>query len=152
MPNIAARSTVWSVYGKSIAAGLVAVAAAVQAALSDSASGGRITQIETVQIAIAVVNAALVWLVPNIPAWPWVKTALAAALAVLQLLTSLIVDGVGSADVSALIIAALMVLGPAAAPAGVPSTPIPPARPDPRMPYTPGGEPPADGAIYSRDV
>lgn len=153
MTTAAGRRTVWSVYGKSIAAALVAVATAVQAAVSDSASGGRITQIEAVQIAIAVVNALLVWLVPNIPAWPWVKTILAAALAVLQLLTSLIVDGVGSADMSALVIAALMVLGPAAAPAAPPSTPIPPAGPPPPMPYTPpAGEPPADGILYSRDT
>lgn len=151
MSGVFVDRSVWSRYGKSIVAGLVAVATAVQAALSDSETGGRITQIEGVQIAIAVVNAALVWLVPNIPSWPWVKTVLAAALAVLQLLTSLIVDGVGSADISALIIAALMVAGPAAAPAAPPSTPIPPTGPPP-MPYTPGGEPPADGIIYSRDV
>ena len=44
----------WQVYGKSIAAALVVVAAAVQAAVSDSATGGRLTQIESVQIAIAV--------------------------------------------------------------------------------------------------
>jgi hypothetical protein len=130
-------------YGKSITAGLVAVATAVQAAVSDSATGGRITQIELVQIAIAVVNAALVWLVPNVPAWPWVKTALAAALAALQLLTSLIVDGVSSADMSALIIAVLMVLGPATAPSTPPSTPIPPAGPP---------DPPTDGMIHARDV
>lgn len=107
----------WTTYGKSIAAALVAVATAVQAALSDSLTGGRITQIEGVQIAIAVVNALLVWLVPNLPRWPFMKTALAAVLAALQLATSLIVDGVSSADVTALVIAALMVIAPAAAPA-----------------------------------
>lgn len=110
------RLSAWRVYGQSIAAALVVVATAVQAALSDSVSGGRITEIERVQIAIAVVNAALVWLVPNLPQWPWIKTALAAGLAALQLTTSLIVDGMSSADWSALIIAALMVLAPAVTP------------------------------------
>lgn len=115
MPEIAGRGP-WEVYGKSIAAAMVVVVTAVQAALSDSSTGGRITQIEGVQIAIAVVNACLVYLIPNIPQWPWAKTVLTAGLAVLQLATSLIVDGIGSADLSALIIAALMVLAPAAAP------------------------------------
>lgn len=114
--QIPSRPGLWQVYGQSIAAALVVIATAVQAALSDSLTGGRITQIEMVQIAIAVCNAGLVWLVPNIPQWPWMKTVLAAALGALQLATSLIVDGIGSADVSALVIAVLMVLGPAAAP------------------------------------
>lgn len=110
------RASVWAVYGQSIAAALVLVGTAVQAALSDSVTGGQITQVERVQIAIAVVNAGLVWLVPNLPQWPWLKTGLAAALAALQLTTSLIIDGMSSADWSALIIAALMVLAPAVTP------------------------------------
>lgn len=129
----------WEVYGKSISAGLVVVATAVQAALSDSATGGRLTQIEAVQIAIAAVNAALVFLVPNVPQWPWAKTVLAAVLAALQLATSLIVDGIGSADVSALIIAVLMVLAPAVSPStsvtGTQGVPLaePPAGADPTV-------------------
>lgn len=133
----ATRPSTWAVYGKSIAAALVVVVTAVQAVLSDSVTNGRITQVEGVQIAIAVANASLVWLVPNMPQWPWMKTALAAVLAVLQLSTGLIVDGISSADVSALIIAALMVLAPAAAPAlSLPKAP--PAGPDP--------------AVYARDA
>lgn len=117
MPEPVFHRTPWGVYGKSIAATLVMVGTAVQAALSDSATGGRLTQIEIVQIAIAAVNAALVFLIPNVPQWPWAKTVLAAGLAGLQLATSLVVDGIGSADVSALIIAVLMVVAPATAPA-----------------------------------
>lgn len=129
---------VWQVYGQSIAAALVVIATAVQAALSDSATGGRITQIEMVQIAIAICNAGLVWLVPNVPQWPWMKTILAAVLAALQLATSLIVDGIGSADVSALVIAVLMVLGPAAAPSRstVPAADAPPTFDDGGIVYT----------------
>jgi hypothetical protein len=78
----------------------------VQAALSD----GRISDVEGVQIAIAGTNAGLIYLVPNVPRWPWSKTLLASFLAALQLLTSLIIDGVSSADMSALLLAGLLVL------------------------------------------
>lgn len=119
----------WAVYGKSIAAALVLVATAVQAALSDSATGGRLTQVESVQIAIAFVNACLIYLVPNVPQWPLTKSILAAGLAALQLATSLIIDGISSADMSALVIAALMVLAPAVTPSrSIPDGP-PPVQP-----------------------
>ncbi|GAA2347028.1 hypothetical protein [Dactylosporangium salmoneum] len=100
----------WRKYGKTLAAALVLIVTAVQAALSD----GHITQVEGVQIAIAGTNAALVYLVPNTSRYPWVKLALTAALAVLQLLATLIIDGVSSADVSALFLAGLLVLSGAA--------------------------------------
>lgn len=129
----------WTVYGKSIAAGLVLVVTAVQAALSDSATGGRFTQVEAVQIAVAAVNACLIYVVPNVPQWPLTKTILAAGLAALQLATSLIIDGVDSADMSALVLAALMVLAPALSPAkSIPDGP-PPVQP-------------ADPTVYARDV
>jgi hypothetical protein len=151
MPELARRSP-WQVYGKSIAATAVLVVTAVQAALSDSVTGGRITQIEGVQIAVAFVNAGLVYLVPNVPQWPWAKTVLAAGLAVLQLAASLIVDGIGSADLSALILAALMVLAPAAAPSRSvteppPAPPGPPASPPGFTGYTGSGP-----DVYARDV
>lgn len=142
--NINSRSP-WAIYGKTIAAALVVVVTAVQAALSDSVTGGRITQIEGVQIAIAVVNAALVFLVPNVPQWPWAKTVLAAGLAVLQLTTSLIVDGVGSADVSALVIAALMVLAPAMSPSKSITVPPTPVRP-------PGPGEPSGPTVFAQDT
>ncbi|GAA2636995.1 hypothetical protein GCM10010399_82680 [Dactylosporangium fulvum] len=96
----------WAKYGKTLAAALVLVVTAVQAALSDS----RLSDVEGVQIAIAATNAGLIYLVPNTTRYPWVKLALSALLAVLQLLTTLIIDGVSSADVSALFLAALLVL------------------------------------------
>lgn len=108
----------WTKYGKTIAAALVLVVTAVQAALSD----GHVTSVEGVQIAIAATNAGLVYLVPNVPQWPWSKTILAAVLAVLQLATSLIVDGISTADWSALLLAGLLALSGAA-----PSQSKPPA-------------------------
>lgn len=104
----------WSKYGKAITAALVLVVTAVQAALSDSTTAGRISQVEIVQILIAATNAGLIYLVPNVPRWPWSKTLLAALLAVLQLLTALVIDGVSSADLSALLLAGLLVLSGAA--------------------------------------
>ncbi|GGM53114.1 hypothetical protein ACFFX1_55080 [Dactylosporangium sucinum] len=100
----------WRKYGKTIAAALVLIVTAVQAALSD----GHVTQVEGVQIAIAATNAGLIYLVPNTTRYPWVKLALSALLAVLQLLTTLIIDGVSSADVSALLLAAMLVASGAA--------------------------------------
>ena len=133
MPTV--RYSPWKVYGKSAAAALVLVVTAVQAALSDSATGGRLTQIEAVQIAMALVNACLIYLVPNVPQWPLTKTILAAGLAALQLATSLIIDGIDSADISALLIAALMVIAPAAAPArSIPDGPPPVQPKDPEYP------------------
>lgn len=99
-----------SQYGKALAAALMLVVAAVQAALSDSDTAGRISQVEGVQIAIAAVTAVAVWLAPNLPGYPWIKTATAALLAALQLGVTLIVDGISSADWSALILAALTVV------------------------------------------
>ncbi len=138
------RRGTWEVYGKSIAAALVVVVTALQAALSDSATGGRLTQVEGVQIAIAVVNALLVYLVPNAPQWPWAKTVLAGVLAALQLATSLIVDGIGSADVSALILAVLMAVAPALSPSAsiTGADGVPPADP--------GEE--ADPTIFAEDA
>lgn len=96
----------WRKYGKTIFAALVLVVTAAQAALSD----GHFTDVEGVQIAIAATNAGLIYLVPNTVRYPWVKLVLAAALAVLQLLASLIIDGISSADLSALLLAALLIL------------------------------------------
>lgn len=107
----------WSKYGKSLTAGLILVVTAVQAALSDSQTAGRISQVEVVQIAIAATTALSVYLAPNVPQWPTMKTVLAGLLAALQLAVTLIVDGMGSADWSALILAALTAVSVGLAPA-----------------------------------
>lgn len=111
-------------YGKALAALALAVATAVQAALSD----GHISQQEGVQIAVATVTAIGVWLIPIAPRWPWAKTAVAVLLAVLDALATLIVGGITNSDIPGLILAALTVLTVAGAPArsvGMPLVPAP---------------------------
>jgi hypothetical protein len=112
-------------HGKALVAVAIAAVTAIQAALSD----GHITQTETVQITIAFFTAVSVFLVPAVKEWPWMKTAVAVLLAVLNLLVSLIVDGVSSADWTALVLAALTALGVGAAPAVSETRPPTPAEP-----------------------
>lgn len=99
-------------YGKSWAAILYAVAIALQAALSDR----TITLVEAVQIGIALVTAAGVYMVPLTSNYKWVKTGLAVALAMLQALATLLL-GPHSGDVWTLAITAvgagLVLLAPA---------------------------------------
>jgi hypothetical protein len=100
-------------YGKALAAALVFVVTAVQAAVSD----GHVTQQEDIQIAIAAATALNVYLVPAVPDWPWAKTVVGVILAVLNALTTLIVGGIQPADWTALILAALTAVGVTLAPA-----------------------------------
>jgi hypothetical protein len=81
-------------------------------------SGDRhIDPSEGVAIAIAVCTAALTYLVPLAPSAPWVKTAVGAVLAGLQVAATVIIGGVDGNDV--MLIAAAMVgaLGITLAPA-----------------------------------
>ncbi len=117
---------VWVKYGKTIAALVIAALTAVQAALSD----GHVTTQEGVQIAIAVVTAAGVYLVPAVPRWPWVKTAIGVLLAALNVMTTLIIGGISSGDLVEIALAALTALGVAASPARSESVaPVPPTVP-----------------------
>lgn len=110
-------------YGKAIAAVLLVVITAVQAALSD----GHLTKVEDVQIVISGATAVGVWLVPIHPEWAWTKTALAVLLGVLNVAVTLIVAGWVSSDWTALILAALTAGGVGLAPAE--SKPALPAAP-----------------------
>lgn len=100
-------------YGKAFAAVAFAVVTALQATLSD----GNLSTQEQVQIAIALVTAIGVWLVPITPQYGWMKTAVAALLAVLNVLATLIIGGISPADIAELVLAALTVLTVGAAPA-----------------------------------
>lgn len=100
-------------YGKSLAALAAAALTAAAAALTD----GAFTAQEGVQVAIAVATAAGVWLVPNLPQHPGIKTALAALLAVLNLAVTFIDGGISTAEWVNLALAALGVLGVGFAPA-----------------------------------
>jgi hypothetical protein len=99
-------------YGKSWVAILYAVAIALQAALSDR----TVTLVEAVQIGIALVTAAGVYMVPLTSNYKWVKTGLAVVLAMLQALATLLL-GPHSGDVWTLVITAvgagLVLLAPA---------------------------------------
>ncbi len=77
-------------YGKALVAVLVAgVVVAYQALGGD----GRIEPVEWVSIAIAVTTAIGVYLVPLAPRAKWTKTAVAGLLAVLQVVSSAVLEG-----------------------------------------------------------
>lgn len=105
-------------YGKSLVAALLAVVTAAHTYLADEV----VTRQEWVQIAIAAVTAVSVWLVPALD-YRWMKTAVAALLAGLNVLATLIVDGVTSADATEFVIAVLTVAAVGAAPARSDRTP-----------------------------
>lgn len=113
-------------YGKALAAALLAVVTAVHTMVSDEV----VTRAEWIQIAIAVVTAVSVYLVP-IWEYAWMKTAIAVILAALNVLVTLIADGVSSGDLVQVLLSALTVLLVAFAPArsDVPPNPTPAARP-----------------------
>lgn len=89
---------------------LVALVFAGLTVLASALTDDRFDTGEAVQVAIAVCTAAGVWLVPTVPQWPWMKTAIAMLLASLSLAVSLITDGVTAAEAVNLVLAALAVL------------------------------------------
>lgn len=107
-------------YGKAIAAATLAVLTVVHTLLSD----GRISQQEGVQIAIAAVTAFSVWLVPVL-SWPWMKTAIAVVLAVLNVAATMIVGGRDHGDLVEFVLALITVLAVGVAPAQSDAPPPP---------------------------
>jgi hypothetical protein len=93
-------------YGKALGCFVLAVVTVLHTVLSD----GHVTQVEGVQIAIAVTTAALVWLVPVVPEWPWSKTVLGAALATLNAVATVIVNGWHSGSATETLLAGLTIL------------------------------------------
>lgn len=105
----------FSTYGKSVIAFLYAVAVAV---LPQFTGDRNAEPAELVAIAIAVTTAVATYLVPLAPSAPWVKTAVAAVLAALQVAATLILDGaLDSNDIMLIAATALGALGIAVAPA-----------------------------------
>lgn len=102
-------------YGKSIVACLIAgVVVAYQALGGD----GRIEPVEWVSIAVAVTTAVGVYLVPLAPRAKWTKTAVAVVLAVLQVVSSAVLEGGLTIDMLLLsVITAAGVIGVYVAPA-----------------------------------
>lgn len=101
-------------YGK---AAVAVVGAALVVAYSALTGDQHIDSEEGVQIAIAGTTAVGVYLVPLAPQFRWGKTAVAALLAVLQVLATVILGGLDPNEWIALVLAALTVLGVGAAPA-----------------------------------
>lgn len=100
-------------YGKAVVA---IVFAALTAAYQIVSAGSHFGRVEVVQVAIAAVTAAGVLLVPLTPSMPWVKSALAALLAGLQILVTA-VDWAGPSTWLQVVIAVLSALGVYIAPA-----------------------------------
>lgn len=116
-----------SKYGKAIvAAGTAAVVVAYQALSGDQ----NIEAPEWVSIAIAAVTAVGVYVVPLSPHARWAKTAVAVVLAVLQILTTAILGGIGADELLLMAITAAGAAGiyvaPAVSetPAGVPDVAV----------------------------
>jgi hypothetical protein len=102
----------WTRFGRAVVAVTIAGLTVVASSLTDN----RVSTEEWIQVAIQTTTIAGVWLVPNLPHSAGYKTATAAILAVLNLATTLILDGINGADVINLVLAALGVLGVAVAP------------------------------------
>ncbi len=121
-------------YGKAIAA---TVFAALTALYAVSSGDDRVDPDEWVAIAIATVSAVGVYLVPLAPRYRWAKTAVAALLAGLQVLATVILGGLDADEWLLVLIAVGQALGVAVAPAtsdnGVASRPgaVPPAATTP---------------------
>jgi hypothetical protein len=109
----------WKDYGKATVAVLVLVAYSIQAALSDATTGGKISASEAIGIAIALMMAFGVYLVPIIPQYPWTKSVIVFALAILDAAAAAIVDGWTSADLTTIVFAGATALGVAVAPARI---------------------------------
>lgn len=98
--------SVWSRYGKAIAAVILAVVTALQAALPDQ----LVNNTEWMQIIIAFATALSVWIVPVIPQWPWAKTAIGLVLTGLNVILTFVVDGWQATDLVPCILAIVTAL------------------------------------------
>ena len=101
--------------GKAILAFLYAGAVVLVPVLSGDSPAPRPD--EWVQIAIALTTAGAVYLAPLAPGATWVKSAIGALLAGLQVLTTAIVGGVDANDVLTIVVAVAGALGIILAPA-----------------------------------
>jgi hypothetical protein len=80
------------------------------------------TPAEWIAIAIAACTAALTWLVPLVPSATWVKSAVGAVLAGLQVAVTVIDGGINGNDGLLIVFAVLAALGITVAPAASPKT------------------------------
>lgn len=104
---------------------LVALVGAFVAAVAAVVTDDVVTDVEKIQVGIAVATAASVWIAANVPTMPAAKTAVAVVLAVLTLAVGLITDGMQAADWWLLAVAGLTAAGVFATPnAGARVTPV----------------------------
>jgi hypothetical protein len=90
---------------------VMTVLTGIQAATSDgSIADGQ----ELIQIAVGCVTVFAVWAAANLPGQTWIKTAVAAVLAVLNILVTAILGGVNTGEIVNMTIAVLIALGIAA--------------------------------------
>jgi hypothetical protein len=101
-------------YGKALVSAAVFVLTTVYV---EQSGNGRMDPSGWVAVAIAAVNAIAVYLVPLTPQHRWTKSAIAALLAGLQVLATVIVGGVTPDDWVLIALAVGQALGVAAAPA-----------------------------------
>jgi hypothetical protein len=101
-------------YGKALAQVLMAVLV-VGAAVTTG--DGHVSGEEWFQITIAAGSAVSTYLVPAVPEWPWMKTAIAAVLAGVTTAGSVALDGVSTNDVIVIAIAVFGLAVTAIAPA-----------------------------------
>lgn len=109
----------WQTYGKAITAALYALAVVV---IPLASGDNQIDPSEWVAIAIAACTAILTYIAPVVPGARWIKTAVGAVLAGLQVLATVVIGGVDGNDVVLIIAAVISALGIAAAPAFSPPT------------------------------
>lgn len=98
------KKALWPLLGLLLMAGLTTVQAA-------TADGSRIDEQEWVQVGIQAVMAFNVWATANLPQYTKMKTWVAVALGVLQVLYTTVVGGVDTAEIINMVITALAVAG-----------------------------------------
>lgn len=86
----------WSKYGKAVAQILMAL---LVVGASVTSGDGHVSGEEWFQVAIATGSAVSVYLVPAVPEWPWMKTAVAAVLAGVTFAGSVALDGLSGNDI-----------------------------------------------------
>lgn len=110
----------WSKYGKALAQILMAL---LVIGASVTSGDGHVSGEEWFQVAIASGSAVSVYLVPAVPEWPWMKTAIAAVLAGVTFAGSVALDGLSTNDIINIGIAVFSVGLTALAPARSDLTP-----------------------------
>jgi hypothetical protein len=103
----------WRRYGRSIVQVIAAGGVVAMAALTGDQ---RIDPSEWINVVLAVLSAAAVFTLPNVPGAPYIKTTIAVLTAVTMAATALIADGISWTDAGQLLLAALAALGVKLAP------------------------------------